>query len=69
MNVSKKCLAEFFGTVTLIFVTIGAVYNGTGPLGVVTTRGLAFAAMVSATGAICGGQLNSGSQAWFIDGF
>ncbi len=61
---SKKCLAEFIGTFTLIFVGVGAIHNsadptaGVGLLGVALAHGLAIAVMVSATGAISGGHLN-----------
>jgi MIP family channel proteins len=59
----KQCVAEFVGTFTLIFVGIGAIANnsptaGLGLLGVALAHGLAIAVMVSATGAISGGQLN-----------
>ncbi len=61
---SKKCLAEFIGTFTLIFIGVGAIHNngdteaGVGLLGVALAHGLAIAVMVSATGAISGGHLN-----------
>jgi MIP family channel proteins len=59
----KQCVAEFVGTFTLIFVGIGAIANnsptaGLGLLGVAFAHGLAIAVMVTATGAISGGQLN-----------
>ena len=59
----KQCVAEFVGTFTLIFVGIGAIANATptaglGLLGIAFAHGLAIAVMVSATGAISGGQLN-----------
>ena len=59
----KQCVAEFVGTFTLIFVGIGAIANnsptaGLGLLGVALAHGLAIAVMVTATGAISGGQLN-----------
>lgn len=59
----KQCAAEFVGTFTLIFIGIGAIANntptsGVGLLGVAFAHGLAIAVMVSATGAISGGQLN-----------
>jgi MIP family channel proteins len=59
----KQCVAEFVGTFTLIFIGIGAIANnspaaGVGLLGVALAHGLAIAVMVSATGAISGGQLN-----------
>jgi len=59
----KQCAAEFVGTFTLIFVGIGVIANNTptsglGLLGVAFAHGLAIAVMVTATGAISGGQLN-----------
>src|ERR1700742_4225430 len=59
----KQCTAEFIGTFTLIFVGIGAIANnaptaGVGLLGVALAHGLGIAVMVSATGAISGGELN-----------
>lgn len=61
---SKKCVAEFIGTFTLIFIGVGAIHNaadptaGVGLLGVALAHGLAIAVMVSATGGISGGHLN-----------
>src|SRR5438445_12100470 len=57
-TLTKKCVAEFVGTFTLIFVGVGAIYNNPGLLGVALAHGLAIAVMVSATGAISGGHLN-----------
>src|SRR5882672_11029022 len=61
-NLVKQCVAEGVGTFTLIFVGVGAIYNlGSIPgglLGIALAHGLAIAVMVSATGAISGGQLN-----------
>jgi MIP family channel proteins len=63
-NLPKKCVAEFIGTFTLIFIGVGAIHNnanptaGVGLLGVALAHGLAIAVMVSATGAISGGHLN-----------
>src|SRR5438093_10138143 len=58
----KRCLAEFIGTFTLIFVGIGAIHHlGAVPgglLGIAIAHGLTIAVMVSATGAISGGHLN-----------
>jgi MIP family channel proteins len=59
----KQCAAEFIGTFALIFIGIGAIANNTpmagmGLLGVALAHGLTIAVMVSATGAISGGQLN-----------
>jgi MIP family channel proteins len=63
-NLLKQCVAEFIGTFTLIFVGVGAIAAnsspaaGVGLLGVAFAHGLAIAVMVTATGAISGGQLN-----------
>ena len=62
-TLSKQCVAEFIGTFTLIFIGIGAIANATptaglGLLGIAFAHGLAIAVMVTATGAISGGQLN-----------
>jgi MIP family channel proteins len=63
-NLSRKCVAEFIGTFTLIFIGVGAIHNagnpnaGLGLLGVALAHGLAIAVMVSATGGISGGHLN-----------
>src|ERR1041385_4558089 len=59
----KQCVAEFVGTFALIFVGVGAIANNTptaglGLLGVALAHGLTIAVMVTATGAISGGQLN-----------
>jgi len=60
----KKCVAEFIGTFTLIFIGVGAIHNasdptaGVGLLGVALAHGLAIAVMVSATAGISGGHLN-----------
>src|SRR5438093_1474121 len=58
----KRCLAEFIGTFTLIFVGIGAIHHlGAVPgglLGIALAHGLTIAVMVSATGGISGGHLN-----------
>ena len=56
----KQCVAEFIGTFTLIFIGVGAIANASGLslLGIAFAHGLAIAVMVSATGAISGGQLN-----------
>ena len=56
----KQCVAEFIGTFTLIFIGIGAIANAAGLslLGIAFAHGLAIAVMVSATGAVSGGQLN-----------
>lgn len=63
-NLPRKCVAEFIGTFTLIFIGVGAIHNasnptaGVGLLGVALAHGLAIAVMVSATGGISGGHLN-----------
>jgi MIP family channel proteins len=63
-NLLAKCVAEFIGTFTLIFIGVGAIHNagnaavGMGLLGVALAHGLAIAVMVSATGGISGGHLN-----------
>ncbi len=62
-TLSRQCVAEFIGTFALIFVGIGAIANnlptaGVGLLGVAFAHGLTIAVMVTATGAISGGQLN-----------
>ncbi len=57
-TLTKKCVAEFVGTFTLIFIGVGAIYNSPGLLGVALAHGLAIAVMVSATGGISGGHLN-----------
>jgi MIP family channel proteins len=60
----KKCVAEFIGTFTLIFIGVGAIHNsahpdaGVGLLGVALAHGLALVVMISATGGISGGHLN-----------
>lgn len=63
-SLAKQCAAEFIGTFALIFIGIGAIANNSSPavgmglLGVALAHGLTIAVMVSATGAISGGQLN-----------
>src|SRR5262245_53071322 len=57
-------VAEFFGTLTLIFIGVGAIAgnhlnNGqTGLVGIALAHGLAIAVMVTATAATSGGHLN-----------
>src|SRR5215218_4576621 len=64
MEKLRPLVAEFIGTFALIFIGIGAIYNlgrltdNGGLLGVALAHGLTIAVMVSATGAISGGQLN-----------
>src|SRR5678815_684384 len=62
-NLVKRCIAEFIGTFALIFVGVIAIHNfrpvdNAGLLAVALAHGLTIAVMVSATGAISGGQLN-----------
>src|SRR5258705_2462194 len=57
-SLSKQCVAEFIGTFALIFVGVGAIYQNAGLLAIALAHGLTIAVMVSATGAISGGQLN-----------
>lgn len=57
-SLAKQCVAEFVGTFALIFVGVGAIYHNAGLLAVALAHGLTIAVMVSATGAISGGQLN-----------
>ncbi len=60
----KQCVAEFIGTFALIFIGVGVIANhsdltsNAGLLAVALAHGLTIAVMVSATGAISGGQLN-----------
>jgi MIP family channel proteins len=57
-TLAKQCVAEFIGTFALIFVGVGAIYHNAGLLAIALAHGLTIAVMVSATGAISGGQLN-----------
>src|SRR5438093_12382779 len=57
-SLAKQCVAEFIGTFALIFIGVGAIYHNAGLLAVALAHGLTIAVMVSATGAISGGQLN-----------
>src|SRR6266702_8018614 len=60
----KQCVAEFVGTFALIFIGVGVIANhadlssNAGLLAVALAHGFTIAVMVSATGAISGGQLN-----------
>ncbi len=64
MNAIKALVAEFIGTLTLIFIGVGAIagnhLNGgaTGLTGIAIAHGLAIAVMVTATAATSGGHLN-----------
>ena len=56
---SKKLVAEFMGTFTLIFIGAGSIMNGkVDLLGVAFAHGLAIAIMVAAVGGISGGHFN-----------
>src|SRR5882672_1739220 len=60
----KPCVAEFIGTFALIFIGVGVIANhsnlngNAGLLAVALAHGFTIAVMVSATGAISGGQPN-----------
>src|SRR2546423_14868345 len=59
----QQCVAEFIGTFALIFIGVGVIANhanltgNSGLLALALAHGLTIAVMVSATGAISGGQL------------
>ncbi len=56
---SKKLVAEFLGTFTLIFVGAGAIMTGKADLlGIALAHGLAIATMIAALGGISGGHFN-----------
>jgi MIP family channel proteins len=56
---SKKLVAEFVGTFTLIFVGAGAIMNGKADLlGIALAHGLAIAVMIASLGGISGGHFN-----------
>ena len=56
---SKKLVAEFLGTFTLVFVGAGAIMTGKADLlGIALAHGLAIAIMISAVGGISGGHFN-----------
>ena len=56
---SKKLIAEFLGTFTLIFVGAGAIMTGKADLlGIALAHGLAIAIMIAALGGISGGHFN-----------
>lgn len=58
----KAWLAELIGTMALVFVSVGAVYNANHQhfdwLGIALAQGLVVGVMVSAVGAISGGHFN-----------
>src|SRR5215213_2659246 len=56
----RRCVAEFIGAFTLIFVGAGAIMLGSsaGLVGIALAHGLAIAVMVSAVGHISGGHFN-----------
>ncbi|MCX7827333.1 MAG: aquaporin [Verrucomicrobiae bacterium] len=62
MKELKAWLAELIGTLALVFVSVGAVYNANHQhfdwLGVALAQGLVVVVMVSAAGAISGGHFN-----------
>lgn len=56
---SKKLVAEFLGTFTLVFVGAGAIMTGKADLlGIALAHGLAIAIMIAAVGGISGGHFN-----------
>lgn len=63
-GVGAKCLAEFIGTFTLVFIGSGSICastlpeTGLGLLGVALAHGLALGVMISAVGHISGGHIN-----------
>lgn len=58
-SLGQKLLAEFVGTLTLIFIGAGAVVAGHGDLAAIAlAHGLAIATMVSALGHVSGGHFN-----------
>jgi aquaporin TIP len=63
-GIGAKCLAEFIGTFTLVFIGSGAICvatlpeTGLGLLGVALAHGLALGVMISAVGHISGGHIN-----------
>ncbi len=56
----RRCVAEFIGAFTLIFVGAGSIMLGSsaGLVGIALAHGLAIAVMVSAVGHISGGHFN-----------
>lgn len=57
-QLSRKLVAEFVGTFTLIFIGAGSIIVGSGIVGVAIAHGLAIAIMVSALGAVSGAIFN-----------
>ncbi len=64
MNTTQKALAEFIGTLALIFIGAGSICadqltdGAVGLVGIALAHGLAIAVMVSAIGHISGGHIN-----------
>ena len=64
---SKKLVAEFIGTFTLIFIGAGSIMTGKADLlGVALAHGLAIAVMVAALGGISGGHFNPAVTLGFV---
>jgi MIP family channel proteins len=64
---SKKFVAEFLGTFTLIFVGAGAIMTGKADLlGIALAHGLAIAIMIAALGGISGGHFNPAVTMGFL---
>jgi MIP family channel proteins len=57
-SLNKQLVAEFIGTFALIFVGVGAIYQGQGLLAVALAHGLTIFVMAAAVGHISGGQFN-----------
>jgi MIP family channel proteins len=61
---SRRCIAEFIGTLALVFVGVGSILSdrvtggGVSLVGIALAHGLTIAAMASAFGHISGGHLN-----------
>ena len=63
-SLSRRCLAEFIGTLALIFVGVGSILSdrvtggGVSLVGIALAHGLTIAVMASAFGHVSGGHLN-----------
>ncbi|CAL1528817.1 unnamed protein product [Lymnaea stagnalis] len=57
-NYVRPCCAEFLGVALFVFIGCTSVYNTQNIVGVAIAHGLTIALLVTATGAISGGQLN-----------